>query len=98
MRRAARRRRAKDSRHQFGDAADVFIDNNGDGRMDDLNGDRRVDLRDARVIEAAVDRVERQHPALVGGCGYYSASGGHGPFTHIDTRGYRARWIGTGDS
>src|SRR5699024_6521189 len=29
--------RARDSRHQFGDAADVFVDNDGSGRMDDLN-------------------------------------------------------------
>ena len=92
------RGRAELSRHMYGDASDIFIDSDGDGRMDDLNGDRRVDLRDARVIEAAVDRVERAHPALIGGCGVYAATSAHGPFVHIDTRGYRARWIGTGDS
>src|SRR5262249_39539856 len=31
--------RADLSRHMYGDAADVFVDNNGDGRMDDLNHD-----------------------------------------------------------
>jgi len=66
--------------------------------MDDLNRDGRVNIRDARVIEAAVDRVERTHPALVGGCGVYTGNAAHGPFVHIDTRGYRARWLGTGDS
>ena len=86
------RGRAELSRHMYGDASDIFIDNDGDGRMDDLNGDRRVDLRDARVIEAAVDRVERAFPALVGGCGVYTATSAHGPFVHIDTRGKRARW------
>ena len=35
------------SRHQYGDAADVYPDDQGKGRMDDLNGDGRVDLRDA---------------------------------------------------
>jgi hypothetical protein len=90
--------RAELSRHMYGDAADIFIDNDGDGRMDDLNHDGRVDVRDARVIEAAVDRVESAHPALVGGCGVYPGAPAHGPFTHIDTRGYRARWLGTGDS
>ena len=30
---------ARDSRHQFGDAADVYIDQVGNGRMSDLNGD-----------------------------------------------------------
>ncbi|HET7456212.1 MAG TPA: hypothetical protein VFJ74_01070, partial [Gemmatimonadaceae bacterium] len=89
--------RAGLSRHMYGDAADIFIDSNGDGVMDDLNHDGRVTIDDARVILAAVDRVEREHPALVGGCGVYTASGGHGPFTHIDTRGYHARWVGTGD-
>ena len=84
--------RAKDSRHQFGDAADVFVDNNGDGRMDDLNGDRRVDSKDARVIVAAVERVERAHPDLAGGGGIYRGTRAHGPFAHIDARGRRARW------
>ena len=89
--------RASLSRHMYGDAADIFIDNDGNGNMDDLNRDGRVDLRDARVIEEAVTRVERAHPALVGGCGVYVATSAHGPFAHIDTRGYRARWVETGD-
>jgi len=90
--------RADLSRHMYGDAADIYIDNDGDGRMDDLNHDGRVDIDDARVILAAVDRVERAHPDLVGGCGVYAGNGAHGPFTHIDTRGYPARWVyGTGE-
>ena len=88
--------RASLSRHMYGDAADIYIDNDGNGTMDDLNGDGRVNLADARVIQNAVDRVERAHPSLIGGAGIYPAGSGYGPFTHIDTRGYRARWIGTG--
>jgi hypothetical protein len=65
--------------------------------MDDLNGDRRVDIRDAEVIRAAVDRVERAHPSLAGGVGVYPGNAAHGPFAHIDARGYRARWLGSGD-
>lgn len=84
--------RARDSRHQFGDAADIFIDSNHDGRMDDLNRDGRVNFRDARVILAAVERVESQYPDLVGGTGLYHSTGSHGPFAHIDVRGSRARW------
>ncbi len=87
--------RAAVSRHMYGDASDIFIDDNGDGQMDDLNHDGRIDINDARVILAAVDRVEAAHPELVGGAGVYVATGGHGPFIHIDTRGYRARWVGT---
>jgi hypothetical protein len=92
------RGRAALSRHMYGDANDIFIDNDGNGQMDDLNHDGRVNIADARVIQDAVDRVERAHPSLIGGCGIYSGTSAHGPFTHIDTRGYRARWIGTGDS
>jgi hypothetical protein len=80
------------SRHMYGDAMDWFVDNDGDGRMDDLNGDGRIDVEDARVIAAAAERVERRHPHLVGGIGIYRPTGAHSGFVHIDTRGYRARW------
>jgi hypothetical protein len=76
----------------YGDAADVFVDSDGDGRMDDLNHDGRIDTRDARVIVSAVERVERLHPELAGGVGVYRATRSHGPFVHIDVRGRRARW------
>jgi hypothetical protein len=92
------RGRAALSRHMYGDANDIFIDNDGNGSMDDLNHDGRVNIADAKVIQDAVNRVERAHPSLIGGCGIYSGTSAHGPFTHIDTRGYSARWIGTGDS
>ena len=84
--------RAGLSRHMYGDASDIFIDNDGNGAMDDLNRDGRVDVGDARFILAAVNRVEAAHPSLIGGCGVYVATSAHGPFTHIDTRGYPARW------
>ena len=86
--------RAALSRHMFGDASDIFIDSNHDGVMDDLDHDGHVTMKDSKVIEAAVDRVEAAHPELVGGAGIYPAGPGHGPFIHIDTRGYRARWTG----
>ncbi len=86
--------RAVLSRHQYGDAADVWVDNDGDGYMDDLNGDGRRDVGDAAVMLRAVERVERAHPELVGGAGLYRATRAHGPFIHIDTRGKRARWGG----
>jgi uncharacterized protein YcbK (DUF882 family) len=83
---------ARASRHQFGDAADLIIDANGDGRMDDLNGDRRSDMRDLDVIGSAVAAVEKRFPELVGGLGTYAAMGPSGPFAHIDVRGTSARW------
>jgi uncharacterized protein YcbK (DUF882 family) len=80
------------SRHMYGDAMDIFIDSNGDGRMDDLNRDGRVDFNDAKVLGAAADRVEKAHPSLIGGIGIYRSTGAHSGFVHIDTRGFRARW------
>jgi len=87
--------RANLSRHMYGDASDIYIDSNGDGQMDDLNHDGRITIDDSRVVAAAVDRVEAAHPETIGGAGVYTAAPGHGPFIHIDTRGYRARWSGT---
>lgn len=82
---------ARDSRHQFGDAVDVFIDQEGTGRMSDLNGDGRVNFADIKLILAAVERVEAKYPELVGGTGLYT--GRSGSFAHIDVRGVRARWV-----
>ena len=84
--------RASLSRHQYGDAADVWIDNDGDWYMDDLNRDGRRDLADARIMLAAVERVEAAYPQLIGGAGVYPDNGAHGPFIHIDVRGRPARW------
>jgi uncharacterized protein YcbK (DUF882 family) len=89
--------RANLSRHMYGDASDVYVDNNHDGQPDDITGDGHVTVRDAERFAQAAETVERRHPALVGGIGVYTACCGHGPFTHIDVRGYRARWRGTGN-
>ncbi|MFL5487811.1 MAG: D-Ala-D-Ala carboxypeptidase family metallohydrolase [Gemmatimonadaceae bacterium] len=84
---------ARDSRHQFGDAADVFVDQEGKGKMSDLNGDGKVSFADVKIILDAVERVEARFPELVGGTGLYAYSGRSGPFAHIDVRGTRARWV-----
>jgi uncharacterized protein YcbK (DUF882 family) len=89
--------RANLSRHMYGDGADVYVDNNRDGQPDDITGDGRVTIRDAERFAAAAEKVEREHRSLVGGIGIYVACCGHGPFTHVDVRGYRARWRGTGN-
>jgi uncharacterized protein YcbK (DUF882 family) len=89
--------RANLSRHMYGDAADVYVDNNRDGQPDDITGDGRVTVRDAERFAAAAEAVERANRSLIGGVGTYVACCGHGPFTHVDVRGYRARWRGTGN-
>lgn len=84
--------RAKDSRHMYGDASDIYVDADGNGRMDDLNGDGRVTVADAKYLARIADQVESAHPELTGGIGVYRATGAHGPFVHVDTRGFVARW------
>ena len=84
----------KYSQHQWGAAADIFIDENGDGRMDDLNGDGRSDIRDADVLYRLIDAAAA-HPGgqgLIGGLGKYPPTAAHGPFVHVDVRERKARW------
>lgn len=82
------------SLHQWGAAADIFIDEDGDGMMDDLNGDGRSDVRDAevlyRLLDDAASKPESQ--GLIGGLGKYAPTSAHGPFVHVDVRDSKARW------
>jgi hypothetical protein len=83
------------SRHVWGGAADVFIDENPrDGRMDDLNGDGKADLRDATAFYDFIDGLFRRpfFARFLGGLGRYDSTPAHGPFVHVDVRGTRARW------
>lgn len=84
------------SRHIFGDAADIFIDENPkDGVMDDLNKDGKINFNDAIIIYKLVDNMYRKpwYKPFVGGLAwYYKKTGSHGPFVHIDSREYRSRW------
>ncbi len=84
--------RASLSRHMYGDASDVFVDADGNGRMDDLNGDGKVTVADARVLFSVAETVEAANPDLVGGLSAYPANSAHGPFVHVDARGVKARW------
>jgi hypothetical protein len=86
------------SRHQYGDASDIIIDTNGDGAMDDLNRDGRVNGRDAITLAAWIENLWTR-PEFVncpGGLGIYNGTDEHGPFVHVDLRGQRARWGGNG--
>ena len=85
------------SRHQYGDAADIFIDEHPrDGVMDDLDGDGKVDVGDADLLRGIVEEMSAESwwDRFVGGLGLYSTNAHHGPFIHVDARGYRARWTG----
>ena len=83
------------SRHQWGGAVDIFIDENPrDGIMDDLNGDGRIDRTDADFLYDMVERLRgmRENAIYEGGLGGYGSTDAHGPFVHVDARGFRARW------
>jgi uncharacterized protein YcbK (DUF882 family) len=82
------------SRHQWGDAADIFVDEDGNGVMDDVNGDRRIDRRDSDWLRALVERLHEAPGGeqMAGGVGLYAANREHGPFVHVDARGRLARW------
>ncbi len=82
------------SRHLYGDAADIFVDTDGDGQMDDLNGDGQVTTDDAQVLARIVDRHAAQapHHPFTGGMGIYGPKPHRGPFVHVDVRGQRVRW------
>jgi uncharacterized protein YcbK (DUF882 family) len=78
-------RAASDSRHQYGDAADIAVDVDGDGR---------ITMTDELLLMLAVERVEEKHPELVGGMGMYVSRRYATPYLHIDARGKRSRWKG----
>jgi hypothetical protein len=72
---------ARDSRHQYGDAADIVFDADGNGR---------INARDLQLIVRAVEHVEQTYPELRGGLGVYSL--GASSYVHIDVRGTSVRW------
>jgi len=84
------------SMHQFGSAADIFIDPGNNGRMIDLNGDGVVDLGDSKFLYDEIDRMLETPPyqRFQGGLGFYRGTSAHPPFVHLDVRGTRARWQG----
>lgn len=80
------------SRHLYGGAADIFVDTNDDGDMDDLNGDGQIDVADAQWLATLIEQVDASRPTLAGGLSAYPANSFHGPFVHIDVRGTAVRW------
>lgn len=84
----------KYSRHLYGDAADLYVDEDGDGLMDDLNGDGRLDVGDAEFLAEIFEEVREEdwYAPYIGGLGIYGPRPHRGAFVHVDTRGYAARW------
>lgn len=82
------------SRHVYGDAADLFVDSNADGKIDDLDKDGEITLEDIKLLHEAVRNVTSRslYKDLVGGLGLYDVKSYRNPFLHVDTRGYKADW------
>lgn len=85
------------SRHQWGGAADIYVDvNPKDGVMDDLDGDGKITVADAKFLWNMAESFFKNDPYyqkyFIGGLGLYRANSVRGPFVHVDVRGSRARW------
>jgi len=82
------------SMHQWGRASDIFLDKNHDGVMDDLNEDKAVNRDDAVVLANVLERLAKSGDlsGFIGGIGIYGPTSAHGPFVHVDTRPWKARW------
>lgn len=87
---------AKYSMHQWGSAADVYVDPRKNDRMEDLTGDGVVDVGDAKFLYDAIEQMlsEPAFRKFQGGMGFYPATAAHPPFVHVDVRGTAARWKG----
>ena len=84
------------SMHQWGSAADVYVDPQKKDRMADLNRDGQVDVQDSKFLYDEVERMltAKELAKFQGGMGYYPANSAHPPFVHLDVRGTAARWKG----
>jgi hypothetical protein len=81
----------KHSRHLYGDAFDLYIDENGDHRMDDLNQDGQQNKQDVDYLYQLFLSFLKDNNRR-GGVGKYLPNSRHGGFVHIDNRGFNARW------
>jgi hypothetical protein len=83
------------SRHLWGGAADIFIDEDPkDDMMDDLNKDGKINWKDAAILYDIIDDMygHKFYEPFIGGLARYKKTSSHGPFVHVDVRGNRARW------
>jgi len=79
-------------RHAYGDAVDFYLDTRGDGRTGDLDGDGRVDRRDALWTIGLLEELMADGHIPTGGLGAYTFTGGKRVTWHYDQRGHRATW------
>jgi hypothetical protein len=82
------------SRHVFGDAADIYVDENNDGLMDDLNRDGISNKEDVQVLYSIIEGLKENpwYAPFKGGLGIYDRTTVRTAFLHVDLRGTFARW------
>ena len=82
------------SRHIYGDAADVMIDEDDDEVCDDISGDGVVDEKDGLVVGQAIRKLENAGRVRPGGTGVYGFDGPESckSYVHFDARGFTTRW------
>ncbi len=86
----------KYSMHQWGSAADIYIDPLRKDRIADLNRDGQVDIQDSKFLYDEIERMlaTKDFARFQGGMGFYPGTSAHPPFVHVDVRGTAARWKG----
>ena len=84
----------KYSLHQWGRAADIFLDKDDNGVMDDFNKDKAITKEDAAALANVLESLAKtaELSGYIGGIGIYGSTAAHGPFVHVDTRPWKARW------
>ncbi|HQK95544.1 MAG TPA: D-Ala-D-Ala carboxypeptidase family metallohydrolase [Armatimonadota bacterium] len=86
------------SQHLTGLAMDFIIDDDGDGRMDELTGDGVVNIDDARLVGEIARELDASGRVVPGGIGIYGLRDPNDPRhptdanLHIDIRGRSVRW------
>jgi hypothetical protein len=85
------------SLHQYGKAVDLILDADGDDRIDDLNKDGQITVRDAAALAHYVNLLDRRYRdqglPLYGGAGIYDHHDfwerpAQTPYVHMDVRGF----------
>ena len=77
----------------YGYAADVYVDvSPRDGVMDDLNLDGEITKAVANFLYDCAQELFPEKEVGIGGLGSHKANAVHGPFVHVNARGYKARW------
>lgn len=85
---------ARDSRHIYGGAATFIVDRDGDGRMDDIDGNSVLNRADGVALFETVDELFSRpgKEYLKGGLFLYDDASHNTTLIMVDARGFRKRW------